>query len=376
MTWIVISYILLVGYIFLIDFYYRHWRAASRNKLKADASPKKISLVIAARNEASKISQSLDSALAQHYPSGSFDIVVVDDHSTDETSAIVKRYQQQGVRLIEMNKVGGDGAAPLSFKKKALSAGVAAATGEWILTTDADCVAGPDWLKAIAAAQPADLVFIAAPVRMKPGKSFLSIFQSIDFAILQGITAASINAKFHPMCNGANMAYQKKVFEEVGGYAGDQLVSGDDMLLLHKIAKQYPDRIGYLFSADAIVDTQPEPDWRSFFSQRLRWASKTGRYNDSRLSVIWLGVYALNFFIALVFVYACFRPFYFQYFILLLLLKTGIEWKFVKRVLRFYQLSHLMKWFFPAQLLHIFYIVITGILSRFAGYQWKGRKIT
>ena len=374
MIWIIISYGLLVGYIFLIDFYNRHWRAASVVKLTAGASPKKISLVIPARNEALKIASCIESALAQHSSSGPLDILVVDDHSTDETSSVVNRYQQQGVRLISMNEVAGDGKAPLSFKKKALSAGIAAAAGEWILTTDADCVAGQEWLSTFST-MPSDLVFIAAPVRMKPGKSFLSIFQSLDFAILQGITAASINARFHPMCNGANMCYQKKVFDEVGGYAGDELASGDDMLLLHKIVQRYPDRIGYLFSSDAIVDTLPEPDWRRFFSQRIRWASKTGRYGDNRLSGIWLGVYALNFFMAFVFIYACFRPFYFQYFILLLLLKTGIEWKFVKRVLRFYQLSHLMKWFLPLQLVHIFYITITGILSRFASYQWKGRKI-
>ena len=60
------------------------------------------------------------------------------------------------------------------------------------------------------------------------------------------------------MCNGANLAYEKKAFYEVNGFTGiDNIASGDDMLLMHKIYKQYPERVLFLKSTDAIVQTKP-----------------------------------------------------------------------------------------------------------------------
>ena len=131
------------------------------------------------------------------------------------------------------------------------------AKGNLIVTTDADCIVQPEWLQTIASYyEEFGPVFIAAPVvytNPLHGDSFfkklLKIFQSLDFITLQGITGASVYKKFHNMCNGANLAYEKKVFNEVGGFEGiDQIASGDDMLLMHKIQKIYPGRIQYLKS--------------------------------------------------------------------------------------------------------------------------------
>ncbi len=123
------------------------------------------------------------------------------------------------------------------------------AKGSLIVTTDADCLVQPEWLRTIASFyEEFSPVFIAAPVvycNPLPGdslfKKFLKIFQSLDFMTLQGITGASVYKKFHNMCNGANLAYEKKAFYEAGGFEGiDQIASGDDMLLMHKIHKIYP----------------------------------------------------------------------------------------------------------------------------------------
>lgn len=107
------------------------------------------------------------------------------------------------------------------------------------------------------------------------------MFQYIDFVSLQGITAASVSAGFHAMCNGANLAYRKDVFYRVNGFKGiDNIASGDDMLLMNKIKHEFPNAIGFLFSKDAIVSTSPMPDWKAFFNQRIRWASKADKYKD------------------------------------------------------------------------------------------------
>ena len=129
-----------------------------------------------------------------------------------------------------------------SYKKKAIETGIAAASGELIVTTDADCIPPPDWLQTIVAfKEKTNAVFIAAPVVFNCNSSIVQVFQAMDFMVLQGITGASVYKKMHSMCNGANLAYERKVFYEVNGFAGiDHIASGDDMLLMHKIAKKYP----------------------------------------------------------------------------------------------------------------------------------------
>ena len=177
---------------------------------------------------------------------------------------------------------------PNSYKKKAIETAIGLAKGSLIVTTDADCIVQPEWLKTIASYyENSGAVFIAAPVVYNdpsPGdsffKKFFKIFQSLDFMTLQGITGASVYKKFHNMCNGANLAYEKKVFHEVGGFEGiDNIASGDDMLLMHKIQKLYPDKIKYLKSTNVIVQTQPAETVKEFINQRIRWASKADKYH-------------------------------------------------------------------------------------------------
>ncbi len=87
---------------------------------------------------------------------------------------------------------------------------------------------------------------------------YYQYFNQLDFLTLQGITAASVYKRFHSMCNGANLAYERSAFYEVNGFNNiDNIASGDDMLLMHKIFKQYPDKVFYLKNRHAIVTTEP-----------------------------------------------------------------------------------------------------------------------
>ncbi len=130
---------------------------------------------------------------------------------------------------------------------------------------------------------------------MRHERGLLTLFQSLDFITLQGITAASVYKRFHSMCNGANLAYEKSAFIEVNGFEGiDSIPTGDDMLLMHKIYMRYPEQVFYLKSKEAIVQTEPEYSWKSFFNQRIRWASKADRYQDRRIIAVLALVYAVN----------------------------------------------------------------------------------
>ena len=281
---ITVSLFFFTCYTILIIYYRQSWLSIHDFEASRNTQPStKITIIIPARNEEHNIAECLDSIIQQSYPSYLFEVLVVDDHSTDNTAKIVSKYLDQNVRLISLkdfisaNEIN-------SYKKKAIETAIQQATGELIVTTDADCIVSPNWLKNIAAFyEEKKLAFIAMPVAIMGSNRPIEIFQSLDFMVLQGITGASVHRKFHSMCNGANLAYTKKAFEEVDGFKGiDSIASGDDMLLLHKIFKRHPDGIAYLKNSDVIVQTEPVKSIAQFFNQRIRWASKADSYDDKR----------------------------------------------------------------------------------------------
>jgi cellulose synthase/poly-beta-1,6-N-acetylglucosamine synthase-like glycosyltransferase len=219
-------------------------------------------------------------------------------------------------------------------------------------------------------------VFIAAPVMMQYKSNLLQTFQSLDFLVLQGITAASMQKKIHNMCNGANLAYERKVFFEVNGFTGiDHIASGDDMLLMQKISQRFPDKLYYLLSKEVIVNTQSAKTWKEFFNQRIRWASKATNYNDIKIFSALFLVYFFNCSLLALLI----AGFWFHYlwlgFAAILIVKTIIELAFIIPVARFYNQQNLIKLFPIYQPLHIFYTVLAGWLGIFGSFEWKGRRV-
>ncbi|MBK8952492.1 MAG: glycosyltransferase [Chitinophagaceae bacterium] len=266
----------------LIVYYTRAWKMIALYKTNSTNPTTTISVIIPARNEEANIGALLQSLQQQNYPQHLFEVIVVNDHSTDNTAEIVRQFSP--VKLLQLKEEDIN-----SYKKKAVETGIAAATGTLIVCTDADCVVPPGWLSAIASFKEENgSVFIAAPVVINNNSSVVQVFQAMDFMVLQGITGAAVSNNQLSMCNGANLAYEREAFYKVKGFEGiDAIASGDDMLLMHKMAKQYPGKVHYLKSTEAIVSTAAVPTWKAFFNQRIRWASKAGKYNDKR---IFLGV--------------------------------------------------------------------------------------
>src|SRR6185295_13056142 len=195
---------LLVTYSILILFYRAGWLELKPFS-QTDHEPSiKISVIIPARNEEENIGKLLSSLEKQTYPPQLFEVIIIDDHSTDNTAAVVNSYSFAKLILLEFDNIN-------SYKKKAIETGIVASSGDMIVTTDADCVVPGNWLKTIASfKEKTDAVFIAAPVVLENESNLLQTFQALDFLVLQGITAASVQKRFHNMCNGANLAYEKK----------------------------------------------------------------------------------------------------------------------------------------------------------------------
>ncbi|HYF32328.1 MAG TPA: glycosyltransferase [Chitinophagaceae bacterium] len=373
---VVVAVIVFVGYAVLIEYYRKGWQRLAEYKAPADITPSaKVSIIIPARNEENTIGRCLQSIVNQRYPPELLQVIVIDDHSTDRTADIVTGFNNESIQLIALKDHVHD--AINSYKKKAITTGVERATGDWILTTDADCEAGRDWISTLMAyQQETEAVLIAAPVKLQARNNLLGIFQSLDFLSLQGVTAASVSRRFHSMGNGANLCYSKEAFHAVNGFEGiDHIASGDDMLLMFKIAQQYPGKIHYLKSKDAIVTAKAADGWRAFWQQRIRWASKADKYEDKRVTRVLLLVYLLNILMLTLFVLSFFNPDLLLIVILFLFSKILLEFPFVNAVSSFFGERRLMKFFPLLQPLHIVYTVIAGWLGKFGRYQWKGRTV-
>lgn len=359
----------LSGYAVLLGFYYRHWKRlpAYTPQLPGDAT---ISVIVAARNEEHSLPFLLRDLREQTYAAHLFEVIVVNDFSTDGTAELAAAMPPNFRMILP------ETAPELSSKKKALAAGVAAAKGKLLLITDADCRVGRNWVATVAAFyRQTGASFIAAPVRYTYRPSFLQVLQVLDFLTLQGITAASVAANFHTMCNGANLAYTKKAFEEVKGFEGiDKIPTGDDMLLMHKIWKQAPEKVRYLKSKDATVSTPAVPSWRDFLHQRRRWASKTLVYEDRRILPVLGFVLLFNLLPPVLLLGSFWTPTFLWYGLLFFCVKAALEWPFVFSVARFYGEQKLLRYFFLLQPAHVFYTLFVGISSQFGTYQWKGRR--
>jgi len=384
MILLLISLLLLLPYAVLIISYRQSWlKAESYQPENRNQNTTLITVVIPARNEEKNIGHCIESILLQTYPIQLFEVIIVDDNSIDSTSAIVNSFTQKNISLIKLSDFAGNENLN-SYKKKAIETAISLAKGNLIVTTDADCIVPPEWLKTIASYyENTGSVFIAAPVvyaDVLPDdsefKKFFKIFQSLDFMALQGITGASVYKKIHNMCNGANLAYEKKTFYEVNGFEGiDNIASGDDMLLMHKIQKKYPDKIRYLKSTNVIVQTQQSETIKEFINQRIRWASKADRYPDIKITTVLFLVYFLNAWIFFIAVYSFFFSRSFYLFLLLFTVKTTVELFFLFPVAKFFGKQKLLWWFIPSQPFHIIYTLIAGWLGKFGSYTWKERKV-
>ena len=361
---------------------YRYWFSLNKVFVKDKNSNVnehniRFSIVIPARNEALNIKACIDSILAQDYPSDFFEVIVIDDFSEDDTAFMVKAFSHEhpNVHLLSLADYYKPGEMN-SFKKKAIEKAVSKAKGDWIVTTDADCMVPVQWLSLyndyIQQNLPHNkLVFIAAPVMFIKEKGILNEFQILDFLALQGITAAAVGAGKHSMSNGANLAFEKSAFIAVGGYQGvDQIASGDDMFLMHKMKVTLSNRIGYLFNPGAIVLTKAMGNWKEFIMQRIRWSSKARYYDDKTIFWVLLLVYLYNLSILLLLFVGEYRSL-----LITIAFKTFFEMFFLEPVTKFYKLPGQLRYFPLYQPLHIVYTLVAGLFGQVKTYTWKGRRV-
>jgi len=252
---------------------------ASPDDRRTDRFPS-VSVILAARNEQDEIGSTLDSLALQDYPN--FEIIVIDDRSSDRTSEITCAYIERDtrIRLIQQTVI----LPGWSPKKAALNKGIEAAAGEIIAATDADCRCHPGWLKSLVAAIPSDGGMVIGQARFDIGAKppFWQRLQALDFTSQEILSAGLATAGSPFNCSGASIAYTRKSFDLVKGWLGvEGFVSGDDELLMDKFVHAGIPVVAAAGSS-AVVQTRPPASVKEVWRQRVRWGSKTLHYAWSK----------------------------------------------------------------------------------------------
>ncbi|RSK43326.1 glycosyltransferase [Hymenobacter perfusus] len=341
----------------------------------AESTPA-FSILIAARNEAENLPYLLRDLAAQLPVPGGFEVIIVDDHSTDATAQVVQAAAQQLPFPVQLLPLAGQPGTPTG-KKAAVQAAITVARAPWLLLTDADCRVPAGWVRAYArlVATDATARFISGPVLLT-GAGWLATLQGLELAGLVGVGAASIGRNQPTMCNGANLAYRRQDFYAVQGFQGNEAVaSGDDEFLLHKLHAAFSGSIRFLADPQAVVQTGAQPTLRLLLRQRVRWASKWRHYQTrtpQRLAVLVLlanltfpvgaGLWAAGLVPGGV---------------------AGLSWALklladallLGPVLGFLGRRRWLWWVPILQLAYAPYALLTGLAGLRGSYQWKGRQL-
>ena len=369
--------LILLIYVLFIAALKAGWRRlAKSNDAGTDVPDRLISVIIPFRNEELNLPGLLQDLVAQDYPNEKVEIILVDDHSTDQSAKLVREWIETAKtdsRLFSLSDFPTYGHG----KKGAITLGVEKAGGEIICMTDADCRLSTQWISLYNKEFTNDWNFVAGPVRYFDGKNWFSRVQSIELAALTATSSALGVFGMPTMCNGANIGFRKSSFEQVGGYQGNILVpSGDDLFLMHEIHKLHPGSVKYAVNNDLIVSTRANADLGELFHQRRRWAGKWRYYRSPAtllLAFFVFSIYTMLFAGVAATAIGMMNP---LILVTGLFLKTGVEFAFLSGVTRDHKVGFRIVDFLSLQIIYPLYVVIVGLASNFGKYNWKGRTLS
>lgn len=375
-----------IVYTLLLTYLYRLWKTALKSRaatLDKSSEPfQGISLIIAARNEEKNIDRLFESLSRQLLNNEFFEVILVDDNSEDSTVEAAEKakekYALTNLRIVSLSRSQEKNQ---KGKKSALNLAVGLAKFPIIAVTDADCYLPAPWLTKIRDhISRTNVRTVCGPVLIQKTVNPTGDLQQIDFAITALINSGAAAGKFFFLGNGANFAFRKEFFFEAGGYSSDKKASGDDVLLLQKMAALDPGAIHYTPEKDAAVYTQQEMTTSEFYNQRLRWASKNSTYKNINLNITQLTVYITNLNQLFLTGWLLLFPFISVPLAVpsLLLVKISIDYFVADNAFRFYhKKSKSIFKFIQLNYEYAFYIAFVATKSMFTkNYTWKGRRVS
>jgi len=325
------------------------------------------------RDEIENIESFLHSIESQNYPFEYFELIMIDDHSEDITASFIDEYakdSKMNIHVLSLDQ-GSDS------KKKAIELGIKSSKGEIIVTSDVDTTRAKYWLRSISNKYSnTTSSMTVAPVALINQGSFLSAFQSIEFAILQYIGLCYAKNDNPVLCNGANLVYEKKEFVQKGGFENNlKYASGDDIFLMYSFKKDKFSTVDVLADTNALVQSFTLPNYKRLLSQKVRWASKLKGIKDnglcflSALSFVSWSYCILAVFIEIIYLQSLFIS------LIFILLKMTLDYSMAHRFVKKYNQEYTSTHFVLSFLLYPFYYFLILVMSIFTKPHWKGRSL-
>lgn len=372
---IVISITITVVYCFLIGSFcwgFGRVKAFTLSNIKPSTH---FSIVVPFRNEAKQLPAFLESISRLKYPKALFEVILVDDASEDDSRELLDTFRKTGgnnsITIAVMDSIR----TTASPKKDAITLAISKARYDWIITTDADCVLPQYWLESIDEfIQNKAPHLIVAPVTYYQVTGFLQNFQLLDVLSLQGATIGGFGIKNPFLCNGANLAYTKQLFNSLKGFEGNSNVaSGDDVFFLEKALQHNPNQVHYLKCKHAIVSTKALSSTTEMVDQRVRWAAKSSSYKNVFGKLAGSIVFSQNALLILCFclvVIGELRP---QVLFYVFVIKSAIDLLLIYQSVVFFDQKKHLKQYIPASFCYPFFSVYVVFIAVFKGYRWKER---
>jgi len=238
-----------------------------------------VSVVVPVRNEAARIGPLLESLARQDLPG--LEAVFVDDRSTDASPDMLRAFAGRcagsGLTVTILTLAANPGP---NHKQYALGRGIAAAHGDVLLLTDADCEAPPGWAREMTASLLAcdKTGAVLGPVlkketahEAKRGGTFFSRYQCYDHAVRYLYLAGSAGVGAAGGGFGNNLALRRAALEAAGGYGAIPASPTEDAALVASLRANTGYAVRAVFAPEARVFTASEPGWAALVNQTLRW---------------------------------------------------------------------------------------------------------
>ena len=342
-----------------------------QHKIKSNKSTPPVSVIVAVRNGEDSIAQLLEMLIAQNY-SGAMEFVIIDDQSSDNTKEMIERYSATDSRVKYIDSIDGDDA--LSFKKRALDAGIKSSSNELLLFTDADCRPNKSWIRNTIETLDHNTDYQIGMSYVLKKKTLVSRFQSIDFYFLMKAALSIASLKQPNASSGQNILYKKSVYNSVNGFSMiSNCIQGDDTLFLQIVKKNTNANVSA--NDKGYVIGRTESNWLSFIRQRIRWAGDANimwRFNFLFYTMM-VCVFFYSFLLVVSGIYALYNHSMWNTLFLSITMKFILEYLFLltnnSHPQKFSILDFLF-WFF----IQPFYIVFVGLGSFVANQiPWRGR---
>lgn len=252
-----------------IIFYIGAWLERRKPIHRAQSFPP-ISVIVPARDEERAIESCVHSIMANEYPN--FEVIVVNDRSSDNTAQILATMQMKYSRLIVIHTLEETENSNLQGKTRALHQGINHASGEILMMTDADCKVQPTWIQDIASVFEDPHVGLVPSFTVVTTSNIFSRLQCLEWVYNHTLASAGVGLQQPLGCFGNNLSIRKKTYESIGGYAAIPFSVTEDLSILQTVARTKDWVIRYVCSNTTKVQTDPCPTLRTFIRQHRRWA--------------------------------------------------------------------------------------------------------